>query len=151
MEHCAVISSVHRCLLLLLWKWYLVSVSLPVRRRYAPVHWLYCSTVYCKSRTSINCQLSLTRDKRHHQQQQFLPNCPCHASKASFCFIAYLGQALELDVCFMSSIWSSSTNKGIIHNYHKVASRSTSRLGAFHKLRLHLGWVGGQKNVQFTT
>ena len=24
-------------------------------------------------------------------------------------------------------------------------------LGAFHKLRLHLGWVGGQKNVQFTT
>ena len=24
-------------------------------------------------------------------------------------------------------------------------------LGAFHKLCLHLGWVGGQKNVWFTT
>ena len=33
---------------------------------------------------------------------------------------------------------------------YATARWMNSTLGAFHKLRLHLGWVGGQKNVQFT-
>ena len=61
-------------------------------------------------------------------------------------------------ICFNDYNKNPSIKSLVLMAWHTLRQTRKSKqsqtavdLGAFHKLRLHLGWVGGQKNVQFTT
>ena len=38
-------------------------------------------------------------------------------------------------------------SESVLHKYWLLPQLIQVMLGSFHKLRLHMGWVGGQKNV----